>query len=562
MLGEERLAPSHGAEEACRAFSNSALPGQLKNRTRIVRRAQEGRGGSLEGGHGRRRGRNTDQIARLHHAVGELRRRHPELSAAEPVWPWQKAIAAGFAALVVGAAIVVPAAALPALLIVLAPPFLCVTLLRFLALWNVSTRHRKARCAAETNARTTELPAYSVLVPLFREAAIVPDLVAALAALDYPKDKLEIFLILESVDLATQAAVRSADLSAHMTVLVVPDGQPRTKPRALNYALTFATGDYVVVYDAEDLPEPDQLRRAVDVLASAPRLGCVQARLNIYNPDETWLTRQFTIEYTALFDCLLPTLERLRLPVPLGGTSNHFPRAVLEEVGAWDPFNVTEDADLGIRLARKGFLVGVLDSTTLEEAPATFGGWLSQRTRWLKGWMQTYLVHSREPLRAARELGLFGFAGLHIVMGGLLLSALVHPWFYALLAFDGIFGVLSEAEYALPPLFWWIGILNLVSGYATGVGLGCVAVVQRGRWRLAASALFMPLYWLLISAAAYRAVGQLVTAPYRWEKTEHKARSATSPATVTTAAMTYRIRRSRDLLRGRAARNGKLAQEA
>jgi hypothetical protein len=176
--------------------------------------------------------------------------------------------------------------------------------------------------------------------------------------------------------------------------------------------------------------------------------------------------------------------------------------------------------------------------------------------------MQTYLVHSREPLRAARELGLFRFAGLHIVMGGLLLSALVHPWFYALLAFDGIFGILSAAEYALPPLFWWIGILNLISGYVTGVGLGCVAVVHRGRWRLAASTLFMPLYWLLISAAAYRAVGQLVTAPYRWEKTEHKARTAASSAPAAPVATAYRIRPSSGLLRGRASRNGVLPQEA
>ena len=401
-----------------------------------------------------------------------------------------------------------------------------------------------------------------MLVPLFREAAIVPDLVAALAALDYPRDRLEIFLILESVDHTTQAAVRSTELPAHMSVLVVPDGEPRTKPRALNYALTFATGDYVVVYDAEDLPEPGQLRLAVAALTSTPRLGCVQARLNIYNSDETWLTRQFTIEYTALFDCLLPTLERLSLPVPLGGTSNHFPRALLEQVGAWDPFNVTEDADLGIRLARRGWLVGVLDSTTWEEAPETFRSWLSQRTRWLKGWMQTYLVHARQPLRAARELGFVRFAGMHILMGGLILSALVHPWFYALLAADGLFGILSAADYALPPVFWWIGIFNLVSGYVTGVGLGCVAVIRRRRWRLAASALLMPLYWVLISVAAYRALAQLVTAPYRWEKTEHKARTPASPTNLAAVTTTYRVRPSLGLLRSRTGRLRVPHQEA
>jgi cellulose synthase/poly-beta-1,6-N-acetylglucosamine synthase-like glycosyltransferase len=180
-------------------------------------------------------------------------------------------------------------------------------------------------------------------------------------------------------------------LDAHMQVLVVPEGAPRTKPRATQYALQFARGEYVVVYDAEDAPEPDQLRRALAALrAGGERLGCLQAQLNIYNSDATWFTRQFTVEYTALFDCILPTLERLRLPVPLGGTSNHFPRAVLDAVGGWDPYNVTEDADLGIRLARAGWHVGVLNSTTWEEAPPTFRIWKGQRTRWLKGWMQPH----------------------------------------------------------------------------------------------------------------------------------------------------------------------------
>ena len=527
----------------CRVFGSSAFPGQFKSRMRVVRRATGRRGGPVA--FERRSGKTgwkAEQSERLDHAVNALRRSRPELSAAEPMWFWQKITAAGLAALVFAAAILVPTAALPALLIVLAPPFLCVTLLRSLALWNVAAPRRKPGAPPHLREADGPLPTYSVLVPLFREAAIVPDLVAALAALDYPRDRLEILLILENVDHTTQAAVRSTELPAHMSVLVVPDGEPRTKPRALNYALTFATGDYVVVYDAEDLPEPGQLRLAVAALTSTPRLGCVQARLNIYNSDETWLTRQFTIEYTALFDCLLPTLERLRLPVPLGGTSNHFPRALLDEVGAWDPFNVTEDADLGIRLARRGWLVGVLDSTTWEEAPETFRSWLSQRTRWLKGWMQTYLVHARQPLRAARELGFVRFAGMHILMGGLILSALVHPWFYALLAADGIFGILSAADYALPPVFWWIGIFNLVSGYVTGVGLGCVAVIRRRRWRLAASALLMPLYWLLISVAAYRALAQLVTAPYRWEKTEHKARTPASPTNL--AAVTSDLPRT------------------
>jgi glycosyltransferase XagB len=267
-------------------------------------------------------------------------------------------------------------------------PFLCVVMLRSVALWQL--RH-PIRTAAPPAAMTdAPLPLYTVLVPLFREASVVAELLASLRALDYPPDRLEIMLIVERADAETQTALGRANLDAHMRVLVVPDGEPRTKPRAIQYALQWAHGDYVVVYDAEDAPEPDQLRRALAAIAAGGgRIGCLQAQLNIYNSDVTWFTRQFTVEYTALFDCILPALERLQLPVPLGGTSNHFPRAVLESVGGWDPYNVTEDADLGIRLARNGWHVGVLSSTTWEEAPPTFRIWKGQRTRWLKGWMQT-----------------------------------------------------------------------------------------------------------------------------------------------------------------------------
>jgi cellulose synthase/poly-beta-1,6-N-acetylglucosamine synthase-like glycosyltransferase len=290
-----------------------------------------------------------------------------------------------------------------------------------------------------------------------------------------------VLLIVESIDQETQAALRSAGPARHMRVLVVPDGTPRTKPRALQYALQFAQGDYVVVYDAEDVPEPDQLRRALAALRAAPeRLGCLQAQLNIYNSRASWLTRQFTVEYTALFDCILPTLERLDLPVPLGGTSNHFPRAVLDAVGGWDPFNVTEDADLGIRLARAGWHVGVLPSTTWEEAPPTFRVWLGQRTRWLKGWMQTYLVHMRAPRRLWRELGAKRFlaAGAD---GGLILSALVQ-WFYVLVALEAWHGRLfGVPDSVLGHSLLWIGVFNVIAGYVSAIALGSVASARRGR---------------------------------------------------------------------------------
>jgi cellulose synthase/poly-beta-1,6-N-acetylglucosamine synthase-like glycosyltransferase len=464
----------------------------------------------------------------LERAAEALRREHPVLSAGSPIQTWQKVLLAAVAVAFTAGVTLAPQTTLPAFLAALALPFFCVVLLRSLSLWHLWTRPRAvaqdARSDRPESAR--DPPAYTVLVPLYREAHVVPSLLKALSAIDYPEGRLEILLIVESIDLATRSALKAAALKAHMRVVTVPDGAPRTKPRALNYALLEARGDYVVVYDAEDIPEADQLRRAQALLSSNPRIGCVQARLNIYNSEASWLTRQFTIEYTALFDCILPTLQRLRLPVPLGGTSNHFPRRVLLEAGGWDPYNVTEDADLGIRLARRGWTVEVLDSTTWEEAPERFGVWRGQRTRWLKGWMQTYLVHMREPWRLLRELGLRRFLGLQALMGGVVLSALVHPWFYVLAVLDAALGLIAVApDTVTGHALWWLGIFNLATGYVTAVALGGAAVSARGGRALATHALLMPIYWLLVSLAAYRALWQLVTAPYLWEKTEHAARA-------------------------------------
>lgn len=475
----------------------------------------------------RRPKRGHERDRRLEEAVGGLRARHPEFSAAEGLWPWQRgALLAAAVALCAGLALS-PETTVVALLALMAIPFLCVVVLRVVALWQL--RRRPATDPDLAVEGDEGLPLYTVLVPLFREAAVVPELIASLRALDYPADRLEIMLVVEAVDGETRQALRRAALPPHMQVVVVPDGSPRTKPRAIQYALRLARGDYVVVYDAEDAPEPDQLRRALAALqAGAPRrIGCLQAQLNIYNSNASWFTRQFTVEYTALFDAILPALERLQLPVPLGGTSNHFPRRVLDAVGGWDPYNVTEDADLGIRLARHGWHVGVLRSTTFEEAPPSFRVWKGQRTRWLKGWMQTYLVHMRRPGRLWKELGARRFIGLQVLMAGMMLSCLVHPWFYVLIAADVWHGrLLAVPDGVFGQWLLGIGIVNLIAGYVSAIALGAVAAMRRGQRRLAVHALMMPLYWLAISFAAYRAIWQLVWAPFHWEKTEHAGRAA------------------------------------
>lgn len=446
-------------------------------------------------------------------------------------------------AVLIAAVFAAPAIVMQLLFVAVAMGFLCISLLRCAGIYEILSTRSKEYCIPETGEPQPSalpcqmlfepLPRYAVLVALYKEAPVVGQIVKALNEIDYPKNRLQVSLVVETDDQETLSALEGHDLGDHMRIVVVPNGVPRTKPRALNFALSSAVGDYVVVYDAEDLPEPDQLRRALQKFGEdGGRTGCVQARLGIYNSDASFYTRQFTIEYSALFKAILPALERYGLPVPLGGTSNHFPTRVLKEAGGWDAFNVTEDADLGIRLARLGYNVRVISSTTWEEAPPTFAIWLRQRTRWLKGWMQTYLVHMRRPLSLWRGLGAFRFAGFQILMGGMILSALIHPWFYAGLAYTVAArgGQAFTARTSTETWLLGLAVFNLLVGYLSAVVLGALAAGGRHarseKSSLARQAIFMPIYWLMISFAGYRALWQLATSPFIWEKTPHVGKRA------------------------------------
>ncbi len=471
---------------------------------------------------------------RLDRAINQLRRQTPELSAASPIATWQLVLLAMLSGMFVGGILVEPGPTRTGLMTAIALPFFCVVLFRVLALALTVFRPGSRNDRADARIADTDLPVYSVMVPLFREVAVLPGLIRALSRLDYPAAKLDCILVLEASDTATRAAVAAMALPPFMRVVVVPAGGPQTKPKALNYALPIARGSYIVVYDAEDVPAPSQLRQALAVFRAhaaqvdpshGPRLACVQARLNIDNANDSWLTRQFTLEYSALFDGLLPALARMGLPVPLGGTSNHFPRDLLEQLGGWDPYNVTEDADVGLRIARAGMAVAMVRSTTWEEAPLRFRPWLYQRTRWMKGWMQTWLVHMRQPGRCWRELGTFRFLGAQALMGGMVLSALMHPVFYVMLAIEfGTGDPLADPPAGVERGLWWLAAFNLVAGYSSAMLLAAVAVVRRRRLWLLPHVALMPVYWLLISFASYRAVWQLLRDPFLWEKTEHRAR--------------------------------------
>lgn len=367
-------------------------------------------------------------------------------------------------------------------------------------------------------------PSYTVLVPLFREAHVVPGLAQGLGRLDYPPGLVEIFLVCEADDEATVAAARAAaQADARFRVIAVPPCEPRTKPKALNFALAYAAGELCVVFDAEDRPEPDQLRQAARrFMTSTDDLACLQARLNWYNRNRNWLTRAFALEYALWFDYLLPGLERLRAPIPLGGTSNHFKTAALRRCGAWDPFNVTEDADLGLRLMRQGGIVATIPSTTYEEATSRPSAWIRQRSRWIKGYMQTWLVQMRDPVRLWRAAGPFGFLAFHLFVGGVVLTALVNPWLWLLTLVEAARWGLG-APALLGDAAALITVTSLVLGNLGLIYLNMLCVLRRGWFELVPAALMTPIYWILISVAGYRALVQLITAPFYWEKTTHGA---------------------------------------
>jgi cellulose synthase/poly-beta-1,6-N-acetylglucosamine synthase-like glycosyltransferase len=362
-----------------------------------------------------------------------------------------------------------------------------------------------------------DLPVYTVIAALYREAKSVAGLVAALRKLDWPPEKLDIKLVVEPDDLETRAAIARLDLPPWFDIIVAPPVGPRTKPKALNAVLPFARGVFTVIYDAEDRPEPDQLRQALAAFLRHDRsLACVQAALTIDNTADGWLTRAFTAEYAAQFDVLLPSLARLRLPLPLGGSSNHFRTDSLRKIGGWDPYNVTEDADLGVRLARLGYRSTVIASTTYEEAPARWQPWLRQRTRWFKGWLQTWLVHSRAPVRLLRDLGVGGFVTFNLIVGGNVLAALIYPAFVALL-----FGRLIAGVPIYDESLGGLHMLALIGGLSAAAVAHLAGLARRRLLSNVWTIPLMPIHWLLLSVAAWRGLLQLLREPYRWEKTEH-----------------------------------------
>ncbi len=378
----------------------------------------------------------------------------------------------------------------------------------------------------------TKLPIYTLLIPVYKEKEVLPHLLKRIQNLDYPKYKLDVRILLEENDSETIELVRRMRLPGYFTPIVVPASKPRTKPKACNYGLLQAKGEYVVIYDAEDRPEPDQLKKAYLAFQNLPKeYVCIQAKLNYFNSRQNLLTKLFTQEYSMWFELLLVGIMQMNVPIPLGGTSNHFKMGFLRQVGGWDPFNVTEDADLGIRLYKHRYKTAVLDSRTWEEANSDVNNWIRQRSRWIKGYMQTFFVHMRDPVKFYRQIGFRGMLGYLSMIFGTPMLPLLNPIFWAMMV---VWIVLKPPwiETFFPGPIYYISIIQLAVGnfifiYMNIVGTYYVirdCAIKKNQpftYGLIRSGLLTPLYWVLMSVAAYKALIQLIVKPHYWEKTHH-----------------------------------------
>lgn len=410
-----------------------------------------------------------------------------------------------------------PAAMLMAILCWTLSALTMSSFLRATALW-IAYRHRNV--PAKRDPDCLHLPMVSVLVPLFREKDIAPRLIERLGKLDYPRDKLEIVLILEERDTETRLALTSRELPSWMRIIVVPEAAITTKPRAMNYALDFCRGAIIGIYDAEDAPDPDQLRKvAARFAARGADVACLQGALDYYNPRTNVVARLFTAEYAAWFRVVMPALQRLGLPMPLGGTTLFLRREALERVGAWDAHNVTEDADLGVRLARNGLRTEMLDTTTEEEANCRPRYWVRQRSRWIKGHLLTWAIHMHRPQHLLRDLGWRGFLGYQLVFIGAQSQVLMAPLLWSFwLHFLGFYHPASAhiGPQVLNAVLVLFALSELLVFATCLVGLGRTR--HRGLWRAVP---LLPVYHAFAAMAGWRAAWESLRNPFYWAKTSH-----------------------------------------
>jgi cellulose synthase/poly-beta-1,6-N-acetylglucosamine synthase-like glycosyltransferase len=453
-------------------------------------------------------------------ACFRLKRRAPHQSADQIMSPNQRRWLSSTALLVIMALFLAPISTTTALLLIL-NIFFAATLLFKVSLILIGRQQTEY---VDPNIRLLnddQLPVYTLLIPLYKEKDSLSHLIEAVRQLDYPKSKLDVKLIVESDDPETFAALKQLKPETYFDIIRVPVSAPRTKPKACNYALRFAKGELIAIYDAEDQPEPLQLRKTASFFVQHDgRTVCLQARLNYYNRQQNLLTQLFSIEYGVWFNYMLHGLSRIGVPIPLGGTSNHLARHTLERMHAWDAHNVTEDADLGYRIAMNGGHTGLVNSMTLEEAPMHMTDWLKQRSRWIKGYMQTYLVHMRHPLSLYQRIGFRGFMGFQLFVGGPVLTYLSAPILWGIWAAWTADLIDFSTQFMHGPLISLI-YFNLLGGLLLHLWQASVLVKDQQWKHMHLAVLGYPFYWILHSLAGFRAFWQLIHHPHYWEKTPH-----------------------------------------
>lgn len=367
-------------------------------------------------------------------------------------------------------------------------------------------------------------PLYTILCPLYHEWKVLPQFVSAVSKLDYPEEKLQVLLLLEEDDEETVREVKKISLPPYFDVITVPQTLPKTKPKALNYGLKLAKGEFITVYDAEDIPDPYQLKKAALALLNGDKkLVCVQAKLDFYNPHQNILTRIFSAEYALWFDLVLTGLQSVNAPIPLGGTSNHFRTKDLRKFEGWDSFNVTEDCDLGIRLAKLGYRTAIIDSVTREEANSSLLNWIRQRSRWIKGYIQTYLVHIRDMGSFRSSGSRLNMPAFQLIVGGKVLSAFINPFMWLLtfsyFAFRLKIGTFIESFFPAPVLY--MGVFSLIFGNFLYMYYYMIGCAKRGYEEIIKYVFLVPLYWLTISISSWLALYEVIVDPFHWSKTHH-----------------------------------------
>src|SRR6266568_2268138 len=387
-----------------------------------------------------------------------------------------------------------------------------------------------------------DLPVFTILLPNVKEKRhVLQALLESMAALVYPKDKLQVLLLVEHWDIPTQqlfglaggmAEEEQLRLPPYARVVLSLPGAPGTKPSACDFGLFHARGQYTVIFDSEDSPDPQMLLKAVrDFRNAPPRVACLQARLLFWNvlpvrlrSPRDWLaafvTRMYFVEYAVHFEFVLRGMARLGLVPPLGGTSNIFITRVLREiaistdklvaggiprevaemmVGAWDPWCVAEDADIAGWLARSGHLVEMItDSWTLEEAPVSPSKAARQRARWGKGYAQAGAVQSRRPVRAARQMGIRPLIAYFVT----------HSAFI-----QGLF----------PATVFYLGALTAVIGNFILFYLQVAACLRDSEPGLVKYMLALAPWWLFTSYSMWKGIIELFIPRLRfhWHVTEH-----------------------------------------